>query len=1224
MLVATCPTHEELLDYAVGKLSEEAADALAGHLDSCANCQAELAALPDADDTLVGRLRGPLPSDPILDEPECSRAVAQARAIAKGDADTTNLPRLLGEYQLTAKLGSGGMGTVYKALHTKLGRVVAVKVLTHGRTHDPAAVARFEREMQAVGQLDHRHIVRAHDAREIDGTPILVMEYLDGLDLGEIVRRVSAGVPALAGVWKSPAKAGTPAPARGLSVPDAAELARQTAVGLQTIHEHGLVHRDIKPSNLMLTADGEVKILDLGLARLRPDAPTAEEMTATGQGMGTADYMAPEQASDSRGVDIRADIYSLGCTLYKLLTRRAPFSGPEYRTALEKMNAHIHTSPPPIRDLASAVPQGLATVVNRMLAKNPAERFSTPAEVAQALRPYCASADLVTLLRRSQSIPPLPPPEGRGEGSGMPSKGPSPAPKPVPRPASRGWKRFVGHLVLLLMAGVLGFGLAVILRIHKDGKDTTVELPDGSNARISANGQVDVELPKTTNQGQTVAATPISKTRKANSNKAETGIGEVNAAAPLPTVRVTQPVVCDVCDYEEYTGRIDRKQVVWIRVPEKGIPVCQFKRGMTVKKGDLLAEIVSKDDWARLKEKGEALSRLATLPPNYQLDRLGGRSGLSGDNVVSTSVEELWKPALVEWNLARGNTKTVKILAPCSGETSAAVGSALRGGLGGRGGGQREEIEAGTTIGRITASDSLVVTFDVPEQAVLAHRRVPNRKPNWELSLPVVFGLTDEKGFPYRGEVISVPADIDPSTHAQRWEAVVPNKDGIFMPGMSVRVRLVTSEPHKVLLIPADYLNFPHEDRKHETVRIVTGQNVMESRIIKSVRRYDQYDAVEGLSANDWVAVSDSFLQLPIGTVVNPEKVTTPPPSWATVSVPPSVTVAYPVERDVTDYEDFTGRIEAAKSAEIRPRVTGNLVKVNVKPGMSVKQGDILFDIDPRLYQAEFNQAAGNVKEAQIRLNARMGDFKRIEALSRTAAVSQAEVDQAKNQRAEAEAAVLTAEAALQTARLRLDFTKVAAPFSGKISGPLLDEGNVVTADKTVLARLDSTDPARLVFDIDERTVSAIRKAEPTFSPTVLFGLAGETGFPHQAKLDSVDGRVDPNTGTLRCRALLPNKDELFVPGMFARVRLATSAPHKSLLVLDGSLGSDQGQKFVFVVKNQGALERRDVEIGHMQDDGMRVVTKGVTADDWVVTSGVDKLKPGMTVKPEKGEIRAK
>ena len=192
MLAAVCPTRQELMDGAVGKLSNEDLDGLSKHLETCPHCQAELATLPEPDDALVARLRGPAPPDPYEAEPGCGVAVAQAMAAVAKVNSAVDLPRQLGEYQLTEELGHGGMGTVYKALHTKLGRVVALKVLALARAHDRSAIARFEREMQAVGQLDHRHIVRAHDAREIDGTPILVMEYLDGLDLGEIVRRLGA------------------------------------------------------------------------------------------------------------------------------------------------------------------------------------------------------------------------------------------------------------------------------------------------------------------------------------------------------------------------------------------------------------------------------------------------------------------------------------------------------------------------------------------------------------------------------------------------------------------------------------------------------------------------------------------------------------------------------------------------------------------------------------------------------------------------------------------------------------------------------------------------------------------------------------------------------------------------------------------------------------------------------------------------------------------------
>ena len=204
---------------------------------------------------------------------------------------------LLGEYQLLQKLGEGGMGTVYKALHTKLGRVVALKILARDRVWDERAVARFDREMKAVGEVDHPNIVRAMDAREVAGTRLLVMEYVDGIDLNFLGRHCHP-----------------------LPIADACEIVRQAAMGLEEVRKRGLVHRDVKATNLMVTAQGVVKILDLGLARFDFDQVNAEEVTGQGIALGTIDYMSPEQIADSRSVDIRADIYGLGCTFYKLLS----------------------------------------------------------------------------------------------------------------------------------------------------------------------------------------------------------------------------------------------------------------------------------------------------------------------------------------------------------------------------------------------------------------------------------------------------------------------------------------------------------------------------------------------------------------------------------------------------------------------------------------------------------------------------------------------------------------------------------------------------------------------------------------------------------------------------------------------------------------------------------------------------------------------------------------
>ncbi len=300
---------------------------------------------------------------------------------------TAEMPALerLGEYELLEELGRGGMGTVYKARHTQLDRIVALKVLAEAHTANQQAVARFRREMKAVGRLDHPNIVRAHDARQIGDRHFLVMEYVDGWNLDRLSGCLG------------------PLPAA-----DACELVRQAAVGLAYAHRHKLVHRDIKPSNLMLTTDGQLKILDLGLARIRSDQSASVSMTAVGQAMGTPDYMAPEQLSDSHSVDIRADIYSLGCTLYKLLTGAAPFERQECADPMSRAAAHLHDTIPPIRHFRDDLPNGLAAVVNRMLAKSPDERFAEPAEVAAAMEPFARGCDLRALpaMAKGERTPP--------------------------------------------------------------------------------------------------------------------------------------------------------------------------------------------------------------------------------------------------------------------------------------------------------------------------------------------------------------------------------------------------------------------------------------------------------------------------------------------------------------------------------------------------------------------------------------------------------------------------------------------------------------------------------------------------------------------------------------------------------------------------------------------------------------------------------------------------
>jgi serine/threonine protein kinase len=311
----------------------------------------------------------------------------------------------LGEYELLAELGSGGMGTVYRARHTRLDKTVALKILAPGSLFDDEVVARFDREMKAVGRLNHPNIVQAHDAGEIGGTRFLVMEYVDGVSLSTLI---DAGGP--------------------LPVAAACELIRQAAVGLDHAHRQGLVHRDIKPSNLMLDSHGQVKILDFGLAMFQPgQLAGVERITASGQAMGTIDYMAPEQAESSRTVDIRADLYSLGCTLYKLLSGHAPFSGPKYQDPLNKVMAHAREPVPPIRKVRPDVPAELAAVLDRLLAKDPAGRFAAPAELVEAIGPLAGGGDLRALLARARKSP-------------TPSAGLEPRSRIALRPRSIAWR----------------------------------------------------------------------------------------------------------------------------------------------------------------------------------------------------------------------------------------------------------------------------------------------------------------------------------------------------------------------------------------------------------------------------------------------------------------------------------------------------------------------------------------------------------------------------------------------------------------------------------------------------------------------------------------------------------------------------------------------------------------------------------------------------------------
>ncbi len=386
---ANCFDAPTLKNYLLGRLSEEQSEVVAAHLEACLTCEATVSQLDRASDTLTNGLRLPaVAADPQTDD-ELQRAlnkVQSLEALAEHPTSEVSADRspVLRDYRLLEPLGSGGMGQVFKAVHTRLDRLVAVKLLPARRLGDDQAVARFQREMRVIGQLSHPAIVQATDAGEVDGTHFLVMEYVEGCDLNTLAKVCGP-----------------------LSIADACEITRQAALGLEYAHQQGIVHRDIKPSNLMLsrTPNVSLKILDLGLALLSGVQAPVDELTTVGQLMGTLDYMAPEQLEDSHLVGPRADIYALAATLFRLLTGFSPFANEHRKTPLQKLRALATQAAPPIRERRADLPIDLAAIIDRALSRDPAERFVSMNEFATAIAPWSAGHDLSQLVGHVSNVP---------------------------------------------------------------------------------------------------------------------------------------------------------------------------------------------------------------------------------------------------------------------------------------------------------------------------------------------------------------------------------------------------------------------------------------------------------------------------------------------------------------------------------------------------------------------------------------------------------------------------------------------------------------------------------------------------------------------------------------------------------------------------------------------------------------------------------------------------
>jgi membrane fusion protein, multidrug efflux system len=341
---------------------------------------------------------------------------------------------------------------------------------------------------------------------------------------------------------------------------------------------------------------------------------------------------------------------------------------------------------------------------------------------------------------------------------------------------------------------------------------------------------------------------------------------------------------------------------------------------------------------------------------------------------------------------------------------------------------------------------------------------------------------------------------------------------------------------------------------------------------------------------------------------------------------PPPVTVAQPTKRTVTDWDEFTGRFEAVEEVQVRARVGGFVSSVQFRDGAFVNTGDLLYVIDARPFEAIAEQADGQLADARAKAELARRELDRALTLNQTQAVSDSVVDQRRQALQAAKAAQLQAEGALKAAHLNIEFTHVLAPIGGRVSRHLVSAGNLVQGSEsgsTLLTSIVSLDPIHIYFDMDEATYLRNNRLyfegkRPSSRETpnpVQVALTGEIRPSHDGKMDFLDNRLDVSTGTLRGRAVIPNKDFSILPGQFGRVRLIGSAPYEALLVPDTAIATDQSRKIVFVVRDDDTVEAKPVTLGPLEE-GLRVIREGLKPEDRVIVDGLQRARVGAKVSP--------
>ncbi len=728
-------------------------------------------------------------------------------------------------------------------------------------------------------------------------------------------------------------------------------------------------------------------------------------------------------------------------------------------------------------------------------------------------------------------------------------------------------------------------------------------------------------------------------------------------APEAPAVPVSRPVQRKVTDYVEFTGQTKAVHSNDIVPQVTGYLVrTPFQEGSEVKKGDLLFEVDPRPYKAQLDQaqgqvdlvKAQLKLAMVNLARNRAIESASpgsvSRQLFDQGQAVVDEARARVDAAERSKELYRLNYEFTRVVSPIDGQSSRyykTVGNLV--------------IQDQTLLSTVVSVDPMYVYFEMDEPTMTRYRSAVSegkqKGSNDGSPMPVSMALQGEDGFPHQGTINFVNNQSNLTTGTTLVRGIFPNREPkggrrLLSPGMFARIRVPIGAPHQALLVRDRAIA---SDQGLKYVYVIDAENKVQARRVTTgaLEEDDLRVIEEGLNPDDWV-VSGGLLQVRPRMLIRPDRVPmstfekapneTTKKSKSSKGAPakmPTAPVSQPVQREVTDYVDFTGQTQAVQSVDIIPLVTGYLVEMPFREGAEIKKGDLLFVVDRRPYKAQLDQAQGqvNLYEAQLKLaRTTLARDRAVNALA-PSSISPQQIIQEQAVADEAKARVDAFAKSMEISRLNHEFTRILSPIDGQISFYRKTIGNLVNQNETRLTTVVSVDPMYVYFEMDEPTVLRYRRAvnegkvqvpKDRANVPVLMGLQEDDGFPRKGTINFVDNRVNPTTGSIQVRGVFANPEvngghRLLSPGRFAKIRLPIGVPHRALLVIDRAIASDsEGRKYVYVLDSDNKVQTRRIATGALQEDGLRVIEEGLKPDDWVVSGGILQVRARLEITPDR------